>query len=62
MRYSIESLGGDVGLTAERYLGQPLLWIKDGILPDYLMLVGALLLPDGNGCPVFAERTGNNGE
>jgi predicted metal-binding protein len=46
MRYSIESLGGDVGLTALRYLGYPLLWIKDGILPDYLMLVGALLLPD----------------
>ena len=48
MRYSIESLGGDVGLTAEKYLGEPLLWIQDGILPAHLMLVGALLLPRRN--------------
>ena len=47
MRYSIEALGGDVALTASRYLKQPLLWVKDGILPEYLMLVGALLLPAG---------------
>ncbi|SBW11744.1 conserved hypothetical protein [uncultured Eubacteriales bacterium] len=49
MRYSIEALGGDVGLTASRYLGKPLLWIRDGVVPEYLMLVGALLLPDGEG-------------
>lgn len=48
MRYSIESLGGDVGLTADRYLGQPLLWIKDAKLPKHLMLVGALLIPFEN--------------
>ncbi len=48
MRYSIESLGGDVGLTACRYFGHPLLWINDGVVPEYLMLVGALLLPGKN--------------
>ena len=45
MRYSIEALGGDVGLAAQRYLGYPILWIKEGALPEYLMLVGGLLLP-----------------
>ena len=35
MRYSIESLGGDVVKTAEKYLGKPLLWIKDGKVPEY---------------------------
>ena len=43
MRHSIESLGGDVSKTAEVYLNKPMLWIKDGVLPDYLMLVGGLL-------------------
>jgi predicted metal-binding protein len=47
MRYSIDSLGGDVGLTASRYFGYPLQWIQDDILPDYLMLVGGLLIPHG---------------
>lgn len=49
MRYSIESLGGDVGLTVSRYFGQPLLWIRDGKVPEHLILVGALLLPAGKG-------------
>lgn len=44
MRYSIEALGGNVGLTAEKYLGRPLLWIADGVVPQHLMLVGGLLL------------------
>lgn len=44
MRHSIEALGGDVSKTAEYYLNKPLLWIKDGILPEYLMLVGGLLM------------------
>lgn len=44
MRYSIEALGGDVAKTAERYLHKPLLWIKDNVLPEYLVLVGGLLL------------------
>ncbi len=46
MRYSIEALGGDVGKSAERYLGKPLLWIKDGVLPEYLSLVAGLLLKE----------------
>lgn len=49
MRYSIEALGGDVGLTVSRYLGKPLLWIQAGVVPEYLMLVGALLLPGSKG-------------
>lgn len=44
MRYSIEALGGDVAKTAEHYLHKPLLWIKDNVLPEYLVLVGGLLL------------------
>ena len=44
VRPSIESLGGDVGETAQRYFGRPLLWVRDGVAPDYLMLVGGLLL------------------
>lgn len=48
-RYSLESLGGNVDLTARRYLGKSLLWCKDGVAPDYLLLVGGLLLPAGEG-------------
>lgn len=47
MRYSIESLGGDVAKASERYLDTPLLWIKGGVVPDYLTLVGGLLLKEG---------------
>lgn len=43
MRHSIEALGGDVGKTAQRYLDRPILWIRDGQLPEYLMLIGGLL-------------------
>ncbi len=43
MRHSIEALGGDVGKTAERYLGRPVLWIRGQTLPEYLMLIGGLL-------------------
>lgn len=43
MRYSIESLGGDVCKTAEKYLGKPLLWIKDGVVPEYMILVFGVL-------------------
>lgn len=45
MRYSIESLGGNVGLTVTKYLNQELLWIKEGKLPEYFILVGGLLIP-----------------
>lgn len=44
MRHSIEALGGDVGKTVEKYLNQKLLWIKDGTLPEYFILVGGLLI------------------
>lgn len=44
MRYSIESLGGNVGLTTSKYLHQELLWMTEGKLPAYFILVGGLLL------------------
>lgn len=43
MRYSIEALGGNVSLTAEKYLNKPLLWMNTSELPEYLALVGGLL-------------------
>lgn len=43
MRYSIESLGGNVGLTASKLLGIELQWIEEGSIPDYFVLVGGLL-------------------
>ena len=46
IRYSIESIGGDVCKTAEQLLDTPLLWKKDGKLPEYYMTVGALLTLD----------------
>lgn len=43
MRYSVESLGGNVGLTASKLLGIQLQWIEEGKVPDYFVLVGGLL-------------------
>lgn len=43
MRYSVESLGGNVGLTASKLLGIELQWIEEGKIPDYFVLVGGLL-------------------
>lgn len=43
MRYSIESLGGNVGLTASKLLNIRLQWIEEGKVPDYFVLVGGLL-------------------
>lgn len=43
MRYSIESLGGNVGLTASKLLNINLQWIDQGQIPDYFVLVGGLL-------------------
>jgi len=45
LRYSIEALGGDVGKTMERYFGKPIQWMQDDRAPEYLMLVGGLLIP-----------------
>lgn len=44
MRYSIESLGGDVSLSVTKYLHQKLEWIKDGKLPGHFILVGGVLM------------------
>lgn len=43
MRYSIESLGGNVGLTVSRLLGIELQWVQEGKVPDYFVLVGGIL-------------------
>lgn len=43
LRYSIESLGGNVGLTCSKLLGIRLQWIEEGQVPDYFVLVGGLL-------------------
>lgn len=43
MRYSIESIGGNVGLTVRKLLGIHLEWIEEGKVPSYFVLVGGLL-------------------
>lgn len=43
MRYSIESLGGDVGRTLSKLMNMDLLWVEEGKLPEYYVLVGGLL-------------------
>ena len=43
MRYSIESLGGDVGKSIETYLGENLIWANDGQLPPHFILLAGLL-------------------
>ena len=43
MRYSIESLGGNVAKCAQLYLGETLLWAEQGRLPEYFILMGGLL-------------------
>lgn len=44
MRYSIESIGGNVGLTVSKLLGIQLEWLKEGQVPEYFVLVGGLLI------------------
>lgn len=44
LRYSIESLGGNVGLTIRKYLREELLWMEENKLPEYFILIGGLLL------------------
>ena len=46
MRYSIESLGGNVGLTCSKLLGIELEWVTEGYLPKTLTLISALLIKD----------------
>lgn len=43
LRYSIEALGGNVGMTAQKLLGIELLWCEENSLPEYFVLVGGLL-------------------
>ncbi len=43
MRYSIESLGGNVGQTISRLMGIELEWMEEGRLPHYFVLVCGLL-------------------
>lgn len=45
MRYSIESIGGNVGLTIEKLMGLHLEWMEDGKLPSHFVTVGGLLIP-----------------
>ncbi len=44
LRYSIEALGGDVEGCLQHYFHLPILWGRDGKAPDYLALVGGLLI------------------
>ena len=43
MRYSLESLGANVGAAAEELLGIKLRWFADGHRPEYLALICGLL-------------------
>ena len=43
MRYSIESLGGNVDQLIEDVFGFKILYAKDNHLPDYLIVVGGVL-------------------
>lgn len=43
MRYSIESIGGNVGLTVSKLMGIELEWVQEGQVPSYFVLVGGLL-------------------
>lgn len=44
MRYSIESLGGNVGKTISRLCGIEIEWIEEGRLPEHFVLCGGLLI------------------
>lgn len=43
MRYSIESIGGNVGMTIDKLMGLELEWMEEGKLPGYFVLVCGLL-------------------
>lgn len=43
MRYSIESLGGNVGATLSELMEIELEWIQEGRIPSYFVLVSGLL-------------------
>lgn len=43
MRHSVESVGGNVGLSVKKYLKQEIQWMSEERLPDYFILMGGLL-------------------
>ena len=45
MRYSIESLGGNVGKTCSKLMRDEIEWIEEGKMPGHFLLVGGLLRP-----------------
>lgn len=49
MRYSIESLGGDVGKTTKDLLGLELKWMTEGRMPEHFILVNGLLTTEDLG-------------
>ena len=56
MRHSLDALGGDISKTMEKYFDKPILWIQDGKTPEYLTLVGGLLIQkDDEGEGVIRE-------
>ena len=46
MRYSIEAIGGDVSRTSKDLLKTEILWGDGENIPEYYMLVGAILIAD----------------
>ena len=46
MRYSIESLGGNVGKTTSELLHVELEWMEENRLPRYFTLINGLLLQE----------------
>ena len=44
MRYSVDALGGDLSETMEQYFQRPIRWSRNGEVPEYLTLVGGLLV------------------
>ena len=45
MRYSLETLGGDMSKALSLYFDRKILWANNGHLPEYYVLLGALLIP-----------------
>ena len=43
LRYSIESLGGDVEGIVRDLFNEQILWVKDNIVPEYFIFLGGLL-------------------
>lgn len=43
MRYSLESLGANVGKTISQLMGLELQWVEEGRIPEYFILVSGLL-------------------